>query len=194
MCAQIREGYPFSTYGEFLTRDSGTISYVVFTVYRAIPFVYELRTLLDWICTPTTLIFYEWLVVEDIYTELYNRKCGTHPPRLSRLAAGLCWLVRGTDASEWWAYADLQYFEEEGRKFGAPQTRRTKCCTGVLLFIGLLLVVWLPLLLFSGANPASEPNPVLSAELSLGTTPPPPQIGDLPPHHLLTYCGNWLCV
>jgi len=56
-----------------------SLSVCLDSIYRAIPFVYELRTLLDWICTPTTLIFFNWLTVEDIKTELYYRKCGMTP-------------------------------------------------------------------------------------------------------------------
>lgn len=42
---------------------------------RAIPFVYEIRTLLDWTVTRTTLTLYEWLKFEDIFSELFLVKC-----------------------------------------------------------------------------------------------------------------------
>jgi hypothetical protein len=39
-------------------------------IYRAIPFVFELRTLLDWSCNPTVLFFNEWLKLEDIWAKM----------------------------------------------------------------------------------------------------------------------------
>jgi hypothetical protein len=44
-------------------------------VYRAIPFVFELKTLLDFICTDTALIFKAFLKLEDLYAELFLVKC-----------------------------------------------------------------------------------------------------------------------
>ena len=41
----------------------------------AIPFLFELRTLLDWIITDTTLTFIHWLKLEDIYANLFLVKC-----------------------------------------------------------------------------------------------------------------------
>lgn len=38
---------------------------------QAIPFVYELRALLDWSCTATTLSLFDWFKLEDINTSLY---------------------------------------------------------------------------------------------------------------------------
>jgi hypothetical protein len=43
--------------------------------FRGIPFVYEIRVLLDWTITKTTLTLYEWLKFEDIFSELFLVKC-----------------------------------------------------------------------------------------------------------------------
>lgn len=40
-----------------------------------IPLLYELRTLLDWVCTDTTMTLFDWLKMEDIFTEIYLMKC-----------------------------------------------------------------------------------------------------------------------
>lgn len=45
------------------------------SVYRALPFVFEINTLLEWIVTDTTLLFYDWLKCEDIFAQLYQVKC-----------------------------------------------------------------------------------------------------------------------
>lgn len=48
---------------------------VMFFLYRSIPFVYEIRSILDWTLTPTTLTLMEWLKFEDIFAELFLVKC-----------------------------------------------------------------------------------------------------------------------
>lgn len=55
--------------------EPSTLANLLFSIYRGIPFVYEMRTVLDWAITPTTLSVYEWLKFEDIYAELYAVKC-----------------------------------------------------------------------------------------------------------------------
>ena len=43
--------------------------------FQAIPFLLELRSILDWVCTDTTLTLYHWLKMEDIYANIYVLKC-----------------------------------------------------------------------------------------------------------------------
>lgn len=40
-----------------------------------IPFLYELRTILDWLCTDTTMTLFDWLKMEDIFANIYSIKC-----------------------------------------------------------------------------------------------------------------------
>ena len=42
---------------------------------QTIPFVLELRSLLDWVCTDSTLTLFHWLKMEDIYANIYILKC-----------------------------------------------------------------------------------------------------------------------
>lgn len=60
---QIRDGYPYEVDEHYLTRTYTEPRPTLFNIYRAIPFVYELRTLLDWITTDTALGWNEWLKV-----------------------------------------------------------------------------------------------------------------------------------
>lgn len=39
------------------------------------PFLFELRTVIDWISTETSLVFSEWVRVESIYAQVYQIKC-----------------------------------------------------------------------------------------------------------------------
>lgn len=39
------------------------------------PFLFELRSVIDWAFTPTSLTFQEWVKVESIYAQVYQIKC-----------------------------------------------------------------------------------------------------------------------
>lgn len=62
---QIRHGIPYrSTLSrQFLTSKISRINYLGYRLYRALPFLYELRCVLDWSCTTTSLTMYDWLKV-----------------------------------------------------------------------------------------------------------------------------------
>ena len=58
-------------------------SAVLFTSFQAIPFLLELRSVLDWVCTDTTLTLYHWLKMEDIYANIYVLKCYRESEKVS---------------------------------------------------------------------------------------------------------------
>ncbi|KAJ8748395.1 hypothetical protein K2173_003032 [Erythroxylum novogranatense] len=74
---QIRHGIPHKStlYRQFLTSEVSRINYLGYRLYRALPFLYELRCVLDWSCTTTSLTMYDWLKLEDINASLYLVKC-----------------------------------------------------------------------------------------------------------------------
>ena len=74
---QIFHGFPpVETTGmQDLIRHPGKYTVQVYKVYRAIPFVFELRTILDWMCTMSSLDLDETFKLEDIYTRLYLVQC-----------------------------------------------------------------------------------------------------------------------
>lgn len=63
--SQLKYGLPHKStlYGQFLTRKINSTSWLGFRLYRSLPFLYELRCLLDWSCTTTALTMYDWLKV-----------------------------------------------------------------------------------------------------------------------------------
>lgn len=65
---QIRHGVPHKStlYRQFLTSEVSRINYLGYRLYRALPFLYELRCVLDWSCTTTSLTMYDWLKVGSI--------------------------------------------------------------------------------------------------------------------------------
>jgi hypothetical protein len=71
---QIFTGYPpLETAGfQFLTRYPGMYAVYAYKAYRAIPFVFELRTMLDWMCSVSSLDLWDTLKVGWRDTEQNN--------------------------------------------------------------------------------------------------------------------------
>ncbi|EGD80710.1 hypothetical protein PTSG_01300 [Salpingoeca rosetta] len=135
--AQIRATFPLSVQRNSLTRHSTLFGFVVFQVYRAIPFMHELRMLLDWSCTATTLHLNDWYRVEDINGQLFSNQY--------------------TIKSE----------KKDGRRWGEKQPLMQKLATGVSLVAVLVIVLWFPLLIMSLINNRAEPNVPNRVEISL---------------------------
>lgn len=100
---QIRYGIPNKSnlYRQFLTSKVTQVNYLGFRLYRALPFLYELRCVLDWSCTTTSLTMYDWLKLEDIYASLFLVKCdtllnranhrhGEKQTRTTKFCSGIC--------------------------------------------------------------------------------------------------------
>ena len=47
-----------------------------FKIFINIPFLMELRTLMDWVWTDTSMTLFDWLKMEDIFANVYQLKCG----------------------------------------------------------------------------------------------------------------------
>lgn len=73
---QIRHGLPSFRKVSFpLMRTTSLTSYRLFKVYLVLPFLFELRTLMDWTFTKTSLDIYQWFKFEDINAQLYMTQC-----------------------------------------------------------------------------------------------------------------------
>eukprot|EP01133_Synstelium_polycarpum_P001527 gene1527-1783_t len=134
---QICYGYPILTEGRFLMDGYSDFHNIGFSIYRAIPFVFEMRTLLDWIATDTTLLFYDWLKFEDLYATIFSVHC----------------------RQEW--------IKRQGRKKGHKQPVFEKFTTGVTFFVGLVLLLWFPLIILSSGLPGSNIEPVTSVKVQV---------------------------
>lgn len=66
---QIRYGIPHKStlYRQFLTSKVSRVNFLGYRLYRALPFLYELRCVLDWSCTTTSLTMYDWLKVRSSF-------------------------------------------------------------------------------------------------------------------------------
>ncbi|KAL8548446.1 hypothetical protein ACS0TY_007665 [Phlomoides rotata] len=100
---QIRDGVPYKStlYRQFLTSEVSQVNFQGYRLYRALPFLYELRCVLDWSCTTTSLTMYDWLKLEDINASLYLVKCdnvlnratrkqGEKQMKLTKFCNGIC--------------------------------------------------------------------------------------------------------
>ncbi|KAM7501316.1 hypothetical protein LguiB_000220 [Lonicera macranthoides] len=100
---QIRYGVPHKStlYRQFLTSKVARVNFLGYRLYRALPFLYELRCVLDWSCTTTSLTMYDWLKLEDINASLYLVKCDAvlnragHKPgdkqtKMTKFCNGIC--------------------------------------------------------------------------------------------------------
>ncbi|XP_043816206.1 piezo-type mechanosensitive ion channel homolog isoform X4 [Manihot esculenta] len=100
---QIRFGIPHKStlYRQFLTSSISQVNYFGFRLYRALPFLYELRCVLDWSCTTTSLTMYDWLKLEDIHANLFLVKCdvdlnrskhqqGEKQSKMTKFCNGIC--------------------------------------------------------------------------------------------------------
>ena len=54
--------------------------------YRVIPLLPELREVMDWVFTDTTLSLFHWLRVQEIYAKLYLVKVRRHREKVSMYA------------------------------------------------------------------------------------------------------------
>ncbi|KAL6564288.1 hypothetical protein OROMI_015738 [Orobanche minor] len=100
---QIQHGVPHKStlYRQFLTSEVSRVNYLGYRLYRALPFLYELRCVLDWSCTTTSLTMYDWLKLEDINASLYLVKCdnvlnrathkqGEKQTKMTKFCNGIC--------------------------------------------------------------------------------------------------------
>ncbi|OMJ84229.1 hypothetical protein SteCoe_14717 [Stentor coeruleus] len=73
---QIRFGLPSFTEISFpLMRYIGPYTSGLFKFYRGAPFLFELRTVIDWTFTKTGLDIFQWFKFEDIQANLFTNQC-----------------------------------------------------------------------------------------------------------------------
>jgi len=73
---QIHHGFlPVEVTSFGLSNQASIMRGYVYRLYRAIPFVFELKTLLDWMCIKSSLDLWESFKMEDIYAVLFIVQC-----------------------------------------------------------------------------------------------------------------------
>eukprot|EP00466_Bigelowiella_natans_P011806 jgi/Bigna1/141396/aug1.62_g16104 len=72
---QIHYGYPHGGRVRQFHQVPGVYSGMLFKAYRAIPFAFEMQSLLDWACNTTSLDVWESFTLDDIYASMYIVQC-----------------------------------------------------------------------------------------------------------------------
>ncbi|OMJ82306.1 hypothetical protein SteCoe_17020 [Stentor coeruleus] len=133
---QISFGLPNFTEISFpLMRHIGPYTSSLFKFYRGAPFLFELRTVIDWTFTKTGLDIFQWFKFEDIQANLFTNQC---------------------------TQKSISYREK-----GAHVLIMEKCIYGACALVIMLLIILLPLMIFSTMNPIVEMNKVTSVSMSV---------------------------
>ena len=141
---QIKCSFPVRVLGNCFSKRYNKLCKLGMTVFFKAPFLFELRVIMDWVFTPTTLKFNRWLQVEDAFVKTFLIKC-----------------LREDELSD-------------HRKRGEVQKAFPSKFIYLLIFLALVLVIWAPILLFSFLNTSKVGTEVnyASFELQLGSFEP----------------------
>ncbi|RHY93160.1 hypothetical protein DYB35_002051 [Aphanomyces astaci] len=142
--AQLKHGYVVFRGNPFSLRHATSAFKTLFSVYMAIPFAFEVRTLLDYLCSTTALDMQLWLVLEGIGAHLFLVKMQME----GRVQDG--YILQGNMRQP-----VLAKFKSAG-----------------VYFMALVVCLLAPMIMFSTANPTTINNPVLHATMTFGLLQP----------------------
>ena len=68
-------GLPEIRKGSFLVDSFNVYGSTIYRAYLAIPFIFELRSIIDWTFTRTALDVFQWIKLAQVQADLYVAKC-----------------------------------------------------------------------------------------------------------------------
>lgn len=108
-----------------------------FCSFMLIPFLFELRALMDWIWTDTSMTLFDWLKMEDIFGNIFQLKCSRR--------------------------MEAEYPQPRGER---KRPIIKYLMGGGLLFI-IIGIIWFPLVFFALGSTVGEPNTPYEVDLNL---------------------------
>lgn len=72
---QIRSGLHDFKHRSILMQGDDLFYYIVFKVYKHIPFLYEIKMMIDWTFTATSLDLFQWIKLESVHDLLFLTHC-----------------------------------------------------------------------------------------------------------------------
>ncbi|XP_058794046.1 piezo-type mechanosensitive ion channel component isoform X2 [Phymastichus coffea] len=125
---QLRLGYPTRILGNFLCKKYTIVNYTLFKGFMVVPLLFEMRAVMDWIWTDTSMTLMDWFKMEDIFANIYQIKC-----------------MRGLESD---------YPQERGVK----KAQISKYMVGGGALIVMIGMIWFPLLLFALGSTVGTSN------------------------------------
>lgn len=71
-----------------------SVSKVIFQVWYYIPFLFELRTIIDWTFSRTSLDVFQSIKLAQVQSDLYIAKCLNKPYRVKELGSQVPWYMK----------------------------------------------------------------------------------------------------
>ncbi|XP_028128459.1 piezo-type mechanosensitive ion channel component isoform X5 [Diabrotica virgifera virgifera] len=125
---QIRCGYPTRILGNFLCKGYGYINMFLFKGFMLVPFLFELRTCMDWMWTETSMAIFDWIKLEDIFQHIFLLKCSRNVE------------------------------DEFPQPRAQEKSRTVKYFMGGALLAVIIGIIWFPLVFFSLGDAVGDPN------------------------------------
>uniref|UniRef100_A0A158R607 PIEZO domain-containing protein n=1 Tax=Syphacia muris TaxID=451379 RepID=A0A158R607_9BILA len=119
---QIRNGYPSLCVGNLITHSYGFANMIMFKIFMCLPFLFELRTSIDWAWTDTSMPIFDFFNMENFFATIYSLKCSR------------------------------TYEQNFPAKRGEAKSHTVKYAMGIPVILILILILWGPLIAFALLN------------------------------------------
>ncbi|XP_053201557.1 piezo-type mechanosensitive ion channel component-like isoform X3 [Panonychus citri] len=125
---QVKSGYPTRILGNCFTKKYTFVNSSLFMLYMMVPFLYDMRLMMDWMWTDTSLGLNEWAIMEDINKQLFERKC------------------------------ELTFEENFPEPGAISRRRVPKYIRGGAYLLLMIGAIWFPLFIFALSGTIGQPN------------------------------------